>query len=169
MSDFLEERIKTRYYNPDGTMKPEYLEKLRSQGMSEVKIDQLEQIHIRDAKLDLEVQQLQQQLEHERAEVEAQWEQERLSRDEERAHLNIAREKVSPSISSNEVDTSSMTPLERRAHLMNGLNREELLSQGFVEPDDFYNPADEKQLLDEKEEEKIHVFSDEELGAAEEF
>lgn len=168
MSDYLDKLIQ-QDYNIDGTMKPEYREKLRSEGMNEVEVNQWEERHIRNAKLDLEVQQLQQQLEHERAEVEAQWEQERLSRDEERAHLNIAREKVSPSISSNEVDTSSMTPLERRAHLMNGLNREELLSQGFVEPDDFYNPADEKQLLDEKEEEKIHVFSDEELGAAEEF
>ncbi len=168
MSDYLDKLIQ-QDYNIDGTMKPEYREKLRSEGMNEVEVNQWEERHIRNAKLDLEVQQLQQQLEHERAEVEAQWEQERLSRDEERAHLNIAREKVSPSISSNEVDTSSMTPLERRTHLMNGLDREELLSQGFVEPDDFYNPADEKQLLDEKEEEKIHVFSDEELGAAEEF
>lgn len=168
MSDYLD-KLSQQDYNIDGTMKPEYREELRSKGVSEVEIDQREQRHIRNAKLDLEVQQLQQQLEHERAEVEAQWEQERLSRDKERAHSNIAREKVSPSISSNELDTTSMTPLERRAHLMNGLDREELLSQGFVEPDDFYNPADEKQLLDEKEEEKIQVFSDEELGAAEEF
>ena len=168
MSDYLDKLIH-QDYNIDGTMKPEYREKLRSGGMDETEINQWEERHIRNAKLDLEVQQWQQQLEHERAEVEAQWEQERLSRDEERVHLNIVREKVSPSISRNEVDTSSMTPLERRADLMNGLDREELLSQGFVEPDDFYNPADEKRLLGKKEEEKVYVFSNEELAAADEF
>lgn len=168
MSDYLDKLIQ-QDYNPDGTMKPEYRDELRSKGISEVEIDQREQRHIRNAKLALEVQQLQQQLEHERAEEEAQWEQERLSRDEERAHLNIVREKVSPSISRNEVDTSSMTPLERRADLMNGLDREELLSQGFVEPDDFYNPADGKPLLGKKEEEKVYVFSNEELAAANEL
>lgn len=168
MSDYLDKLIQ-KDYNIDGTMKPEYREKLRSEGMDETEINQWEERHVRNAKLDLEVQQWQQQLEHERAEVEAQWEQERLSRDEERAHLNIVREKVSPSISRNEVDTSSMTPLERRVHLMSGLDREELLSQGFVEPDDFYNPADEKPLLGKKEEEKVYVFSNEELAAADEF
>ena len=168
MSDYLDKLIQ-QDYNPDGTMKPEYREKLRSEGMDETEINQWEERHIRNAKLELEVQQWQQQLEHERAEVEAQWEQERLSRDEERAHLNIVREKVSPSISRNEMDTSSMTPLERRADLMNGLDREELLSQGFVEPDDFYNPADEKPLLGKKKEEKVYVFSNEELAAAKEF
>ncbi len=168
MSDYLDKLIQ-QDYNPDGTMKPEYREKLRSEGMDEAEINQWEERHIRNAKLDLEVRQWQQQLEHERAEVEAQWEQERLSRNEERAHLNIVREKVSPSISRNEVDTSSMTPLERRAYLMSGLDREELLSQGFVEPDDFYNPADEKRLISEKEEEKVYVFSNEELAAADEF
>ena len=168
MSDYLDKLIQ-QDYNIDGTMKPEYREKLRSEGMDETEINQWEERHIRNAKLELEVQQWQQQLEHERAEVEAQWEQERLSRDEERAHLNIVREKVSPSISRNEMDTSSMTPLERRADLMNGLDREELLSQGFVEPDDFYNPADEKPLLGKKEEEKVYVLSNEELAAADEF
>jgi hypothetical protein len=168
MSDYLDKLIQ-QDYNIDGTMKPEYREKLRSEGMDETEINQWEERHIRNAKLELELQQWQQQLEHERAEVEAQWEQERLSRDEERVHLNIVREKVSPSISRNEVDTSLMTPLERRADLMNGLDREELLSQGFVEPDDFYNPADEKPLLGKKEEEKVYVFSNEELAAANEF
>jgi hypothetical protein len=168
MSDYLDKLIQ-QDYNIDGTMKPEYREKLRSEGMDETEINQWEERHIRNAKLELEVQQWQQQLEHERAEVEAQWEQERLSRNEERAHLNIVREKVSPSISRNEVDTSSMTPLERRADLMNGLDRQELLSQGFVEPDDFYSPADEKSLLGKKEEEKVYVFSNEELAAANEF
>ena len=35
---------------------------------------------------------------------------------------------------------SRKRPVQRRADMMRGLDREELMSQGFVEADDFYDP-----------------------------
>ena len=135
MSSYLNELIE-QDYNPDGTMKPEYRQQLLSQGMDEAEIEQWEVRHIRKAKNDQLVRQLREEHERRCAEAEREWEQEQEQRQEERTRLGL----VSSSVST--VDLSAMTQQERWAFEMAGLDCEELMSQSFVEPDDFYNSAD---------------------------
>ena len=158
MSSYLNELIE-QDYNPDGTMKPEYRQQLLSQGMDEAEIEQWEVRHIRKAKNDQLVRQLREEHERRGAEAEQQWEQQQQQRQEERTRLGMVSSPVST------VDLSAMTQQQRRAFEMAGLDREELMSQGFVEPDDFYNPADSS----EEEKKGRYVFSEEELAADEEF
>ena len=132
MANFLEERIK-RNYTPDGIMKLEYREKLSSKGFSEVEINHLEQTHIREAAIDRELAEWQQELERQRVEDNAQEEEERRQRAES---LGIPYEPLPVSIGIN-------YNRQHRAEEMAGLDREELLSQGFLEADDFYDPSDE--------------------------
>lgn len=158
MSSYLDELIE-QDYNPDGTMKPEYRQQLLSQGMDEAEIEQWELRHIRKAENAQQVQQLGEEHERRCAEAEREWEQEQEQRQEERSRLGL----VSSSVST--VDLSAMTPKDRWAFEMAGLDREELMSQGFVEPDDCYNPADSS----EEEKKGYYVFSEKELAADEEF
>ena len=158
MSSYLNELI-GQDYNPDGTMKPEYRQQLLSQGMDEAEIEQWELRHIRKAKNDQLVRQLREEHERRGAEAEQEWEQQHRQRQEERTRLGMVSSPVS------RVDLSAMTQQQRRAFEMAGLDREELMSQGFVEPDDFYNPADSS----EEEKKGYYVFSEEELAADEEF
>lgn len=132
MSSFLKELIK-QDYNPNGTMKPEYREKLNRKGWSKDKIDNLEQIHIRDAAIDRQVAEWQQELEHQRAEWNAQQEAEMRQRAE---LLGVPYQPPST------ITTTEFTR-QTRAEKMAGLDREELLSQGFLETDDFYQLSDE--------------------------
>lgn len=162
MSSYLDELIE-QSYNPDGTMKPEYRQQLLSEGMDEAEIEQWELRHIRKAKNAKLVRQLREEHERRGAEAEREWEQEQEQRQEERTRLGL----VSSSVLT--VDLSAMTQQERRAFEMAGLDREELMSQGFVEPDDFYNPVDVQTLSSEEEKKGHYVFSAEELAADEEF
>jgi hypothetical protein len=139
MSSYLDELIE-QSYNPDGTMKPEYRQQLLSEGMDEAEIEQWELRHIRKAENAQQVQQLREEHERRGAEAEQKWEQEERQRQEERTRLGL----VSSSVST--VDLGAM-------------------SQGFVEPDNFYNPADSS----EEEKKGHYVFSEEELAADEEF
>lgn len=132
LSSFLDELIQ-RGYNLDGTMKPEYRQKLYQDGWSEDKINNLEQIHIRDAAADREDAEWQQELERQRAEWNAQQEAEMQQRAE---RLGV------PYQSPSTITTTGFTR-QTRAEKMAGLDREELLSQGFLETDDFYQLSDE--------------------------
>lgn len=132
MPSFLDELIK-RDYNPDGTMKLEFRKELDSKGWSKAKIDNLEQMHIRDAAIDRELAEWQQELERQRVEDNAQEEEERRQRAES---LGIPYEPLPFSAGTN-------YNRQNRAEEMAGLDREELLSQGFLEADDFYDPSDE--------------------------
>ena len=132
MANLLEERIK-RNYTSNGTMKLEYREELRTKGWSEVKINHLEHMHIRNATTERELAEWQQELERQRVEDNAQEEEERRQRAES---LGIPYEPLPFSTGINYNQKS-------RAEEMAGLDREELLSQGFLEADDFYDPSDE--------------------------
>ncbi len=128
----LVKRIKPEDYNIDGTMNSHYREYLRSRGWSEEKINATESRHIRRAAIDKEVALWQQELKRQIAESDARFEKERRERAE---RLGIEYKPLTPSV--NKFNTQT------RAQKMAGLDREELLSQGFVEADDFYTPSDE--------------------------
>ena len=132
MPSFLDELIK-RDYNPDGTMKLEFRKELCSKGWSKAKIDNLEQMHIRDAAIDRELAEWQQELERQRVEDNAQEEEDRR----QRAESLVIPYKPLP------FSTGINYNQKSRAEEMAGLDREELLSQGFLEADDFYDPSDE--------------------------
>ncbi len=132
MSSFLDELIK-QDYNQNGTMKPEYREELKRKGWSAAEIDNLEQIHIRNAVADREDAEWQQELERQRAEWNAQQEAEMRQRAE---LLGVPYQPPST------ITTTEFTR-QTRAEKMAGLDREELLSQGFLEADDFYQLSDD--------------------------
>lgn len=132
MPSFLDKLIQ-QDYNSDGTMKSEYRQKLHLDGWSEEKISNLEQIHIRDAAIDRKVAEWQQELERQRAEWNAQQEVEMRQRAE---HSGVLYQPPST------ITTTGFTR-QTRAEKMAGLDREELLSQGFLEADDFYEVSDE--------------------------
>lgn len=141
MADYLD-RLIQQHYNANGTMKPEYRQELLLRGLSESEINEREERHIRNARLDQEVAQRRQEL----AEM------------QESSPLGKIPEQQPLVIRTNEVDTRSMTSQERRAFEMSGLDYEELMSQGFLEPDDFYTPTDEQQDV-----QQVHSLSNQEL------
>jgi hypothetical protein len=141
MADYLD-RLIQQNYNADGTMKPGYRQELILRGLSESEINEREERHIRNARLDQEVAQRRQEL----AEM------------QESSPLGKIPEQQPLVIRTNEVDTRSMTSQERRAFEISGLDYEELMSQGFLEPDDFYTPTDEQQDV-----QQVHTLSNQEL------
>ena len=130
--DLLKEMSDQLYFNPDGTMKPEYRSKLRSDGWSEEKINTTESRHIHRVAIDKGIAERQQEILRRSAERHARSEEERRERAEQ---LGIEYKPLTPSVNKFNRQT--------RAQKMAGLDRSELLSQGFVEPDDFYSPRDE--------------------------
>lgn len=131
LSSFLDELIQ-QDYSSDGTMKPEYRKKLCQDGWSIAEIDNLEQIHIRNAAIDKENAEWQQELERQRAEWNVQQEAEMQQRAE---RLGVPYQPPST------ITTTGFTR-QTRAEKMAGLDREELISQGFLEADDFYEASD---------------------------
>lgn len=132
MPSFLDKLIQ-QDYNPDGTMKPEYRKELNAKGWSAAEIDNLEQIHIRNTAADREDAEWQQELKRQQAEWNAQQEAEMRQRAE---RLGVPYQPPST------ITTTGFTR-QTRAEKMAGLDREELLSQGFLEADDFYQVSDE--------------------------
>ncbi len=130
--DFLEERSKKLDYNPDGTMKSHYREYLRSRGWSEAEINSTESRDIHRAAIDKAIAERQQEILRRSAEKDAREEEERRQQAEQ---LGIEYKPLTPSVNK----FNRLT----RAQKMAGLDREELLSQGFLEPDDFYTPSAE--------------------------
>lgn len=141
MADYLD-RLIQQHYNANGTMKPEYRQELLLKGLSETEINEREERHIRNARLDQEVAQRRQD----------------LARMQESRPLDKISEQLPLVICTNEVDTRSMTSQERRVFEMSGLDNEELMSQGFLEPEDFYTPTDEQQDV-----QQVHALSNQEL------
>lgn len=162
MSSYLDELIQ-QDYNPDGTMKSECRLRMLGNGLSEADIDEIEQIQIRNVRLEQETQLLQQQLKCEQAEMEAQWEQDYQPRQEERVRLGVVGSPVKT------LDLSAMSLEERYAFEMAGLDHEELMSQGFMEPDDFYNPVEVPPMSGREDKQECYVFSASDLAADEEF
>lgn len=149
MPNFLNELLQ-RDYNPDGTMKLEFREELRSRGWSEQRISLIEQTSIRHATVDRELAEWQQKLELERAEWNVQNEEERRQRAEQ---LGLPYQPLPFSTATN----------YNRPYLaeeMAGLDREELLSQGFLEADDFYDPSDDESINSSHSQSKSEVYFD---------
>ena len=132
MLSIAEELVK-RNFNSDGTLKLEHREELRTRGWSEDKINQLEQMHIRDAAIDREQAEWQKELERQRAESNAQYEEKRR----QQAESQGIPYKPLP------ISNGSNLSRQTRAEAMAGLEPEELINQGFLEADDYYDPRDE--------------------------
>jgi len=128
----LEDRIQREDKNSDGSMKPAYRQRLQKRGFSEYEIAQMEERSIRNAKIAIEVAVSQREYEKPLQEWDA-GEGARILQSVK--HLPKAYETPATSV-------NGLTR-QTRAEKMAGLDPEELLSQGFVEPDDFYNPENE--------------------------
>lgn len=122
-----------RYYE-DGSMKPFYKEELRQEKWSELEIYNLEQIHIRRVASDKKVAECQRQ----HVKHIAEWRRQRQAEIESNKKLG-----VKPSYVINYINTSSsnqsvfsLTKDSARDSEMAGLNREELLSQGYLDFDE---------------------------------
>ncbi len=124
----LEDQIR-KDKNSDGSMKPAYRQRLQKRGLSEYEIAQMEERSIRNAKIATEVAVSQREYEKRLQEWDA-GEGERIR--QRIKHLPKAYEPHATHV-------NSLTQ-QTRAEKMAGLDREELLSQGFLEPDDFYDP-----------------------------
>ena len=132
MMSILKEWMQRDDENPDGSMKPEYRQRLQRKGFSEDQIAQMEQRGILNVTTALKVAESQRAYEKRLQEWDA-GEGARIL--ESVKHLPKAYETPGSSV-------NSLTR-QTRAEKMAGLDPEELLSQGFVEMDDFYNPEDE--------------------------
>ncbi len=119
-------------YNPDGSMKPEYREHLLSRGWTEDEITNLEQIHIRDARVDKENAKCLEQY----RKYQEEWDREYEAQQQEKERLGIKPTFKVLYTSPDRIDTKSMNPAQRRAYEMSGLSTEELLSQGYIDLDD---------------------------------
>lgn len=120
-------------YNPDGSMKLKRREELRTAGWDEDEINNLEQIHIRNAEIDRKQAEWEKELQRQIAESNAQEEQERR----QRAEREGIPYKPLP------ISNGNNANMQTRVEAMAGLDREELINQGFLEADDYYNPRQE--------------------------
>ncbi len=132
MRSIIEEWIQRDDQNPDGSMKPEYRQRLQSKGFSEHQIAQMEERGMLNVKTDLEVAVSQREYEKNLQE----WE------DGEGARIRQQVQHL-PKAYEHHATPVNMLMSQTRAEKMSGLDPEELLSQGFLEPDDFYDPEDE--------------------------
>ena len=118
-------------YNSDGSFKPEYRKQLESYGWNENKINNLEQIHKRDAAVEKE--QAYWKAQHQK-DIE-EWRRKREAEKKEQERLGITPVVEILYSSPDKIDVNSMNPSQRRSYEMSDLSTEELLSQGYIEPD----------------------------------
>ena len=137
----------SNFNNPDGSLTPEYREQLRNDGWSEDKINNLEQILMRDAAIDKE-----------QAECEKQWKKEvEEGRKKRKAEREAERKLgIEPNFkilysSPDRIDPKSLNPAQRRKYEMDGLTLREKLEQGHIHMDDLIdkNYAEKEDDLDE--------------------
>lgn len=119
-------------YNSDGSMTPEYREELRNDGWSEEKINNLEQIRMRHARVEREQAECEKQ---HKKDIE-EWHKKRRAEKLEQARLGIEPTVEILYSSPDRIDPRKMNPGQRRAYEMSGLTTEELLSQGYIDLDD---------------------------------
>lgn len=67
------------------------------------------------------------------------------------------------------VELKSTTPQARQAFKMAGLDPEELLNQGFKEPEDFDDATEALLISGEREEKPVYTFTEAEDAAFEEI
>ncbi len=119
-------------YNSDGSMTTKYREELRNDGWSEDKINNLEQIRMRHARVEREQAECEKQ---HKKDIE-EWHKKRKAEKLEQARLGIEPTVKILYSSPDRIDLKSLNPGQRRAYEMSGLTTEELLSQGYIELDD---------------------------------
>ncbi|MDJ0747180.1 MAG: hypothetical protein QNJ32_28090 [Xenococcaceae cyanobacterium MO_167.B27] len=118
-------------YHSDGSFKPKYRKRLESYGWSENKINNLEQIHKRHAAVEKEQAYWKEQ--HQKNIEE--WRRKREAEKQEKERLGIKPTFEILYVSPDKINVNDMNPSQRRAYEMSGLSNEELLSQGYIEPD----------------------------------
>ena len=118
-------------YNSDGSFKPKYREQLESYDWSEDKINNLEQIHKRHAAIEKEQAYWKEQHRKDGEE----WDRQYQAQKQEEERLGITPVVEVLYSSPDKINVNDMNPSQRRAYEMSGLNTEELLSQGYIEPD----------------------------------
>ncbi|WP_036486672.1 hypothetical protein [Myxosarcina sp. GI1] len=121
-----------REQNDDGSMTPQYRQRLRNDGWSEAEIDWVEEINMRHTRIDRENAIARKK--HE--EYCDEWSRQQAIERREREKLGIEPTFKILYSSKDKVDTNSMSPARRRAFEMCGLDTEELLSQGYIGFDD---------------------------------
>ena len=118
-------------YNPDGSMTSEYRQQLKDEGYSEEQINYQEKEHKRrDA---VEKEQAHWKKQHQKHIEE--WRTKREAEKREKERLGIKPSFKILYSSPDKIDVNNVNPSQRRAIEMSGLNTEELLSQGYIEPD----------------------------------
>lgn len=118
-------------YNSDGSFTSEYRKQLESYNWDKDKINNLEQIHKRDAAVEKEQAYWKEQHRKDREE----WRRKREAEKKEQERLGITPVVEVLYVSPDKIDVNDMNPSQRRAYEMSGLSTEELLSQGYIEPD----------------------------------
>lgn len=113
--------------------------------------------------LERQVQRLREEHERRCDQAEQDWKQDAQQCQKEQGRLGVVGSTVKMA------DLSVMSLEERDRFEVAGLDREELMSQGFMEPDDFYNPADAPLGSGGEETRQYYVFSAEKLAVDEEF
>ncbi|WP_036488097.1 hypothetical protein [Myxosarcina sp. GI1] len=141
-----------REQNDDGSMTPQYRQRLRNDGWSEAEIDWVEEINMRHTRIDRENAIARKKHEEYCDELSRQRKAERR----EREKLGIEPTFKILYSSPDRIDTNSMSPAKRRAFEMRGLDTEELLSQGYIDLDDLDDSSSEVD-----EESNFREFSDE--------
>ncbi len=118
-------------YNSDGSMNPHVRDRFLAKGFSEQEIKEIEEVSMRDARVDQEMAEYRKQYEKEQRE----WREKRKAEKREKEKLGIKPTFKILYSSPDKIDVNSMNPSERRAFEMSGLSTEELLSQGYIDPD----------------------------------
>ncbi len=122
---------KFTFYNSDGSLTSEYRKWLRENDTSEAEINRIEEVNMRHARVDREMAEYRKQYEQEVAE----WDRQEEARKQEKERLGIKPTFKILYSSPDKINVNDMNPSQRRSYEMSGLNTEELLSQGYIEPD----------------------------------
>ena len=125
-------------YNSDGSMNPHVRDRFLAKGFSEQEIKEIEEVSMRDARVDQEMAEYRKQYEKEQRE----WREKRKAEKREKEKLGIKPTFKILYSSPDKIDVNSMNPSERRAFEMSGLSTEELLSQGYIDLDDLTHSGD---------------------------
>ena len=118
-------------YNPDGSMNPHVRDRFLAKGFSEQEIKEIEEVSMRDAAVEKE--QAYWKAQHQK-DIE-EWRRKREAEKKEQKRLGITPVVKILYDSPDKIDVNDLNPSQRRAYEMSGLSTEELLSQGYIEPD----------------------------------
>ncbi len=122
---------KFTFYNSDGSLTSEYRERLKQKGASEAEINRIEEVNVRHTRVEKE--QAYWKAQHQK-DIE-EWRRKREAEKAEQERLGITPVVKILYSSPDKINVNDMNPSQRRAFEMSGLSTEELLSQGYIEPD----------------------------------